>query len=593
MSEASASIVEAVLDEALVDLLSRDEGVLFPRDVALLSLRCEACERTFDAAFRFEHSPYVGQLGTPLYRDLGEALRACESLLERRDPSIEESDWERARRCSCEGPAHLVRAERVRFVRSVAGTGSTIVLEARRGGPAACFRVPHRGLPEPLDPGDLARTLGRPLTLFECWRALETAEGEVVAEPGVTLVAALDEESLRQRIEASHEGAPVVVVVLDASTCASGAWPPLPIAAHVAAGGAAAIVIERRVMLARLRAVGAVCSVRVEQSRPEVFELKQGALVGLVYPHRVARAMASYGLTLADACAHAMDETVTGFQRIDAFLQRVISARPGSSVAIEGGLGAIVRADGSRGPPFALESLPVHLEPGSPELDREIRYLCDPVPPWSDPTRVCSCGAPASLQRRLLPFGTLRSLAGIPEREPWVLETWTGADGIRAADVVVVACDLHRRIYPRRLLQAMGLDESALRARLARDRELASFALSLEVVDDGAGARAVVARGPLIASILLEPTWLAGLHRYAGEPLGGAEAEAWAFAPDGLCLLDARFREEERGELAARTAAASGLPRGAPRPFAVRVRADLRTSPCGRFAPLPPALDVV
>jgi hypothetical protein len=582
---------DEALDEALLSIVCKHDERSLPVDVATLTLRCEACEQVREVGFRFEHSPYIGQAGKPLYRNLDEAFASCASLLEDREPSIDEQDWSASRRCPCRAPAHLTRATRVRLVRSMAGTGSSLVLEARSGsvGGRHALRVPSRGVPEAVEPTTdmLARAFGRPLTLFDAWTEVDPERSsQHEAEHGVRLFSALDPEALRADIVAFIGAAPFVVVRLDASTVKGPAWPAslATLGAHLASDGAASLVIDRRIMHARLRALAAHHGATVEHTRPERFDVSFGGLVTLVYPHQVARVMAAFGLTLADACAHALDDALSGLQRIATFLGNVGRARPEAQLRVDGGVGAIQRADGSFGPPFLLESLPVHLDPASPEMDREIRYLCDALPPWSDPTRVCTCGAAAWLERRLMPFRAVERMMAAPEREPWLLETWARDGRPRAVEVVVASCSTHRRIYPRRVLEAAGVaDAASLEERLARDRGLASFSVQLEQVEDQAGARSIVARGPLAASILLEPAWLAGLHEHAGRPITSPHAEAWAFAPDAVCLLDAGFRQAERDRLAALTLVASGLPPDAPPPFAIRLRADLAQAGAAHF----------
>lgn len=581
----SEDLTSPTLDDALLSILVRHEERPFSADRATLELRCDACGRTFEAGFRFEHSPYAGQVGSPVYRTLDEALDACAALLDTREPSIDPEDWRSARQCECRAPFHLVRAVRARLVRAMHGAGAALVIEADRAGRSA-KHVPHRGLPRPIEPTrDAIRSvLGRPLTLFDAWASVAPpGPAEHVAEDGVGLWVAPDEAALTDAIEPLSRARPLVVVRIDVPTVSSSRWPSSPLADHVSAGGAAALVVQRGVLHARLASLAAPWGGRIERSRPERFELRFGELVGLVYPHRVARAMALHGLTLADSVALAIDETLAGLERIDRFLANMRDARPGIAIAVDGGIGAVTRSDGSTGPPFALESLPVHLEPGSPELEREIRYLCDALPAWSDPTRVCTCGAPAWVQRRLLPFRAVASAIARPEHAPWILETWERDGEARAVDVVVVECDLHRRILPRRQLEAAGLAGDALPRRLARDRELARFALELEVVEDATGARAIVAHGPLSASALLEPSWLAGLNDHAGSPLRDRAAEAWAFAPDGVSLLEPAFAERDR--LALVTRVRSGLPAEAPAPFSIRRPVELPGRPEGRFGP--------
>lgn len=579
------------LDDALLAILVRQEERLFPPDRATLELSCGACGRRFEAGFCFEHSPYAGAVGAALYLTFEEACGACAALLDAREGSIDPDDWQRARRCACEGPAHLVRAVGARLVRRVLGAGATAVLDARRDVPEVrLWRVPHGGLPEGLEPTatGFVAAFGRPLSLFDaCAGAMLPGPSRTDLEPGVDLWLATDNGALTDALEPMTRERPRVIVGLDPETVRSTGWPLATLSEHVLGGGGAALVIDRAALHDQLAAAAAPHGGRIQGARPERVELRFGELVGLVYPHRVARTMASYGLTLADAVGLALDETLTGLERIERFLGHVREARPRVEITVEGGLAAVTREDDTRGPPFALESLPVHLERGSRELEREVRYLCDPLPPWSDATRVCTCGAPAWVSHRLLPHRTVAAAAGTPEHAPWVLETWEREGEPRAVDVVVVECDQHRRLLPRRELQRAGLDGAELARRLAQDRERARFAVDVEVVEDAEGARALVARGPLAASVLLEAAWVAGLRTHAGSLLHAVELEAWAFAPDGVCVLDARFRAEERDRLALVTRVRSGLPAEAPPPFSIR-RLVSSAPAEGYFASPPP-----
>jgi hypothetical protein len=181
---------EALFEEALVSWVASWDRCA-PRDLACLVRRCGACDARFVAGFSFDHSPYRGQAGTPVYRTLEEMLAAAESLTRRREPSIPEGEWERATRCACGAPGHVVETTGARLARAVVGEAAALVAGWDRDLGASLWRVPRGGLPRRLEPDVAAarEAFGRAATWFDAWPT-EPAEGlrPVAIEPGVTLL---------------------------------------------------------------------------------------------------------------------------------------------------------------------------------------------------------------------------------------------------------------------------------------------------------------------------------------------------------------------------------------------------------------------
>jgi hypothetical protein len=233
-----------------------------------------------------------------------------------------------------------------------------------------------------------------------------------------------------------------------------------------------------------------------------------------------------------------------------------------------------------------LAGLSSKLDGGPDELAREVAYLCDLVPPWSDPTRVCPCGAPSSIEHRIVPYGAVTHSIADGDGQPWILRTWERDGAPRAAEVVVASCERHIRMLSERVLREHGIaDVHALRARLDLDLDRAHFAVEVQTVQDEQAHSALIVRGRLAASLVLEPRWLAGVNAFAGSPFELGRVEVWAFGPDGMCIVDPRFRAQERDGLVASVAAAGGLHPSAPTPFSLRMEIVLTGEAAGRFSP--------
>ncbi len=568
------------LEDALTLSLARMEREILPRDRVFLTQKCGACGASWVAGFQFEHSPYTGQVGAPLYRGLREAIKAAEALLERREPSIESEAWAEARRCECSGPVHLTHSSRVTLVRHLVGAGQSLAVTCYRGERShELHRIPGRGPILPVADGDeICGVFGRPLSLFDRWEELELPSGRLEAEGGVWLWAGPSAAALSDRIA---ELSALIVVGIASDTVASGAWPASEaLLAHIEGGGAAALTVERHSMMSALRRQAIAAGGEAEEAGVGRVTLRLATIPWTLMPHRIAREMARYGQPLSEACAAAVEGGLEGIRRALAFMDAVTHARPSVRFAIDRDRATPVLGDGSRGRAFSLERLPV--SPDDPSFAREVAFLCDPLPEWADPTRTCPCGAPASVQIRIVPADAVE-LGASPQR-PWTLRRWTAADGSESAlEVVALVCDRHVRIEPRVTLEAAALTDEGLGARLREDENRALFAVHAEVVEDDRGARAILARGHLAASLTTNQRWLAGLNRALGDPLPRARAETWAFGPAGMCLLEASFDEARRDLLLRYARAAGGVKPGAPPYFALRGEVDLTGTPAGRF----------
>jgi hypothetical protein len=540
---------------ALAELLARVRTEVRPIERALLELRCDACEAGWCGLFRFE---------APRHRGLVEARALARALTAPRPAALDADAVEALRRCHCGAPPHVTQTTRATLLRPLPGAGATVGVDDA----GALELWPDRGLARPVSDADFAAAAGRPFSLFDAWAALPLPVGALEPEPGLLLLAETDPRALTDRVS---EAGPVVAVAMQASTLASGGWPPAhPLRAHLEGGGLAALVVRREALQELLEHLGRPAGSSIVEDGPRRLVVEAEGIRQAVELEGIGRVMAQRALTLGEACAHALADaldTIADALRRMADLRR---ARPEVRFVVEGDRAMAIAQDGLRGPPFQPGQLPRPIE------ERDVAFLCDPLPRWADPTRVCRCGAAATLQTRIL---ARRDIAP-GDDAPWELRTWVGDDGEETAvEALAAACDRHVRVPSRRQLDPW-LTASEVEGRLEADRARAAFRVSCQWVRDEHGAVAVLVHGGLAASLFGHDGWIRGLLEELEATLD--EVEAWALGPDGLCLLDPAFAEAERPMLRAATAQATGRSPNAVAPFALRRRIG-PAAPRGRF----------
>ncbi len=240
--------------------------------------------------------------------------------------------------------------------------------------------------------------------------------------------------------------------------------------------------------------------------------------------------------------------------------------------------------DGRPGRSVDAVELARRLGPDDPQLARELAFLADALPSWADPARTCPCGAPASVQRRLVAASFVDRFAEENDDAlPVVLNCGPDEDHPEVAEVVAVGCDRHLRFLAASELERMGLELSQLRSRLELDRGQATFRARVGTVE-AMGMRALWVRGPYAASIIMEDGWAASLAAAADAPIAAGEAHlGLALGPDVAVMVEVGVTDDARSAVIASAARQAGLssPRGGG--FVVSVEVDLRADPVGKL----------
>ncbi len=560
----------------------------FPRDRLWVRAGCGACGRAIDRVFCYGNSPWTGGDGGPLYRELGDLPAILDDALRGRPAHVDREQWRLALDCGCGAPAHHRRAHGAALLHAVLGSGAGLVvsnvepeggatfLRAADGGASL---VPFDGTPE-----GFRAAFGVPFSPLDAWeelaRDLPARAGTVfgaTAEPGVSWLGAVSEAELSAGIAAHLGRAPRIVVRLDPSTVDGPGWPSRlrVVARSIEEGAAVAMVVERDVLLAQARAwararLGA--DLREDAGRC-VLRSERGDWP--ISPERVALSMVRYGRTLAEACAAELSEARDSLDDRIATLATLTELVPGSSFEVEGTSARARLADGRDGQTLELTEIP----PGTGALSRDVlareaAFFFDVAPPWADRTRVCSCGAAARLERRLVAW----PWRGDDGRRPWVVGLWGDEREPRAAEVVAIVCDRHATLPAEVELRSSGLGEGELARRLDADLASSGLGVRASVWVGPEDRRVLVARGPLAAGVMLSAGRVRALDDALGGVVGAGPALCFAVGADVLAVTAPCA---DADALVARALEDTGVV--GPAPFWVRCELDLDVPPLGSF----------
>jgi len=442
-----------------------------------------------------------------------------------------------------------------------------------------------------------------PLSGRATWRPLldAAARGEPVlaeVEPGLWAFAGPREDSLEARVKAQ------------AAACGDGlllplkllAWQPVvadreawttwaaPHADAIRRGDLrAGAVVDVDVLRHLVRVAAARAGATVTGDDARAVTLARAELSRTLDLERLALSLTLRGDGLAWGAARAVTAALDLLTDAESVAAALRAMRPAVRFTVDGWSLVPERPDGSVGPPVALPRVAGEYQRDRDALERAVRFACDVLPPWSDPSRVCPCGAPACVVARLLPAHGPVALEG-SDSAPVVLARWPKA-APTAALVVGVGCELHTWFPPAGALAAQGLGAAELAARAQAESALASFAFDARVVDDDGGARALLVRGHQVASAMTDDHFVAALHRACGAPLRGVEAGAVALATGALVLHETALPTAALDRICTRFAAEADAAPGGADTFLVARDVRLDALPRGRMNRLPPGAD--
>lgn len=497
----------------------------------------------------------------------------------------------------------------VRFIKSMPGSGAELVVEAMSPDAGAVpyatgASVSFRMLRAPLDgvETEVARSLddasvtqhfGRPLTLAETWRDVlaRAAEGEdvvVEAEPGYWLWAgAKDSAGLAEKIAAveakealelppevavGRKGIPLALLPQIAPMPQGPAFPfwAYEHAEKIAKGELRAGVVLDRSVVRRL------VTTQLERASLTWQEQQNGAVLMAVagefrWPVElaiVALGAAHLGWYLGETTAAAAGEAMARIAEIKRYVDAARAERPDITFQVNGLQMNPRRADASMGRPINLMELPFRTPPGSPDFKRELKFVCDDIPKGANPTKMCPCGARAWVAARIFPDRVVEEFKrATADKTPLVIEQWKNA-----VLLATISCDRHVRIPMAEELEGAGLKGASLDKRMAEDLPNSLFAVDVSLHEDKNKKRALLAYGPLVASVVINDHLVSALHEACrmpdnNLPLRGSEAAAIVTSPNILCLHEEGFDDDQLEQVLDIGAAMDGVPAGVEPPF--------------------------
>jgi hypothetical protein len=642
MSKADPILVRRALDSARAQRSQIVRGAPLPIDTAHLVGACVQCGRIAATVLGFPDSPYAGQVGQPRFRTARELKRFLEELTQKPPQMPMQTDRDNGRTCVCGAPADPREVQGLRFIHAMPGSGAEIIVEGVRGGGSLLvsasgdalgggageftwkiLRAPSDGaetdVADTFDDDAIKKAFGRGLTLATLWlELLEAAkngkESLEKVEPGYWIYAGPKTDGgLSARIEAltkEHSD------VLARDLIKLGEKDPLPQGPHwgfwaheyfeqiksgeIRAGVVIDLATVRKALADRLTALN--IGVR-EQNDGKILQAFfvptpdwKGDVAG--WPIEVlivALGAGHLGWTMAETIGAAVGEAGGRAGVLADFFAVAKQVRPEVHWTFEGMRAIPVRKDGSKGRPVDLLNTPFRFDPRNqqamPMLEREIRFATDELSKGQDPTRHCPCGAKAFVAARLFPWSVVEGFnKATGGKNPFIIDTYTGANNQpRAALLAVVSDDMHVQILGEDEFKSHGVNAETVHKRLAQDLSNSLFAVDVSMHEDKDKKRALLAYGPLVASVAINDHLIAALHDACGKPLRGETVCAQATTPNSVVLYENGFDEDQLDKVLEMAQGIDGIPPEMAPPFSLEWEEVMLTAtPIGKFMNLTP-----
>ncbi|MDP3277995.1 MAG: hypothetical protein Q8Q09_22610 [Deltaproteobacteria bacterium] len=650
MSKADPTQVRRALDAARVQRSQITRGAPLPIDTAHLVGSCVSCGRIAATVLGFPDPPYAGNAGQPRYRNAREMRRFLEELVERPPQMPMQTDRDEGRTCACGAPSDPREVQGLRFLHAMPGTGSELVVEAVRGTGSLLLsasgspmggdegftwkilKAPIDGIESEIsnsfDDAPIEKAFGRGLTLAFSWgRILAAAkEGKETleqVEPGYWIYAGPSANTaLDAQVEALKSEHPELIahnLVKLSELAPMPAGPAWPQWAHehadalgkeeIRAGVALDLQVVRQSLTAQLGRLNIGIREQQDGKILQAFFLPtndwQGDVAG--WPVEiliVALGAGHLGWTMAETVGAAVGEAGARADALARFFAGAKRVRPKVQWKFEGMRAIPVREDGKTGRPVDLLNTPFRFnpdvaDPKNPQavqaqqmFEREIRFSTDDLTKSGDPTRNCPCGAKSYVAARLFPWNVVEGFTkATGGKGPMVIETYFGAnDQPRAALLAVVSDDMHVQILGEDEFKAHGVNETTIGKRLATDLASSLFAVDVSMHEDANKNRALLAYGPLMASVAINDHLVAALHEACGKPLRGDTVSAQATTPNVLVLYETGFDDDQLDKVLEMGQMADGIPPEMATPFALEWDdVTLSAASVGKFVNLSPA----
>ncbi|MBL8678326.1 MAG: hypothetical protein JNK05_04130 [Myxococcales bacterium] len=642
MSKADPSLVRRALDAARQQRSQIVRGAPLPIDTAHMVGSCVSCGRIAATVLGFPDSPYAGQPGQPRFRTARELERFLKELTVKPPQMPMQTDRDNGRTCVCGAPADPREVQGLRFIHAMPGSGAEIIVEGVRGGGSLLvsssgdplggsggeftwkvLRAPSDGaesdVSDTFDDNAIKKSFGRGLTLASLWLELLAAakDGKETlekVEPGYWIYAGPKADAgLQAKLDAlTNDNAEMLARDL----VKLGEKDPLPAGPHwgfwafehaeaiqkgdLRAGVVIDQSIVRKSLVDRLTALNV--GVR-EQDGGKILQAFfmptpdwKGDVAGWPIEVLIVSLGAGHlGWTMAETVGAAVGEAGGRAGALADFFMVAKQVRPEIEWKFEGMRAVPVRKNGTQGRPVDLLNAPFRFDPRNqqalPLLEREIKFSTDELPKGQDPTKHCPCGAKAFVAARLFPWNVVDGFnKATGGKNPFIIETYTGADNKpRAALLAVVSDDMHVQILGEEEFKSHNVNNDTIGKRLAQDLNNSLFAVDVSMHEDKDKKRALLAYGPLVASVAINDHLIAALHEACGKPLRGEAVSAQATTPNSIVLYEAGFDEDQLDKVLEMAQQADGIPPDMATPFSLEWDdVTLSAQPVGRFTNLTP-----
>jgi hypothetical protein len=645
-----ASNVRKELEKAREQRTQITRGAPLPIDTAHVVGACPKCGHLGATILGFPDPPYAGPQGKPRYRNAKELLAFVEEIFRNPPPLPGQGDpadppknpqqapnWKGYCVCGAdvmppqpdpntgemlESPDATPRLVcGVRFLKAMPGSGAEMVVEALAAGDGGVgwekgvsigwklLRAPVDGneteVANALEDDAIEKNFGRPLTLAHAWSRVlaKAATGEELIEKvdagywiwaGPKENKVLDDEIKKLIGEDAEKGSFPLMAIPQLAPMPQGPffaqWAYEHGEAIQKGDLRAGVIIDRA-------AVRKLVETQLGRANLQWREVENGALIlaqagELTWPMEtaiVSLGAAHLGWYFSETAAAAVGECMARLTELQRWVASVRQERPEMTFTVNGMQIAGKRADGTMGRPINLQDLPFRAPPGSPDFRRELRFACDDLPKNADPTRRCPCGERAWLAARIFPSKVVEDFkTATGGKSPKIIEHWDSA-----ALVATISCDRHVRVPAGEEIEGAGLKDAAFDKRLKEDLQYNVFAVDVSLHEDKAKRRALLAYGPLVASVVINDHFIAKLHQMCvlpdkTLPLRGKEVSAVVTTPNVLCLHEAGFDDDMLEQVLDMGAAMDGIPADVPMPFDLSWDVTLTADPKGNFVNLRP-----
>ncbi len=641
--------VRRALEQARGQRTQITRGAPLPIDTAHVVGACPTCGTLGVTILGFPDPPYAGPQGQPRYRNAKELGRFLEEIVRNppalpspEDPSVpsknpqQPAQWQGVCKCGTKvipptpdpktgkmvGDPEAIprRVCGLRFIKAMPGSGAELVVEALSGdggtlwttGVPIAFKIYRHPLDgveisvsATLDDDSITTAFGRPLTLAETWReilAKAMADEEVLVdvEPGYWLWAGPAKDvSLNAKIKAIIDDNPAcgsfdITTLGGAAPVPQGpSWPQWGYEAAPKLRDKtlrAGVILDRSVVAKLIEAqVERMSLAWREENQGQLVVVQSGEIRWPVEVAIVSLGAAHLGWTFGETTSAAVGEAMGRVNDIKRFVDAARKDRPDITFQIDGLRASTRRADGSYGRPLNLMDVPFRAPPGSPDFKRELRFVCDDLPKGANPTRLCPCGEKAWLSAKIFPTAVVEEFKKATNgKSPRVIEEWKGA-----VLIATISCDRHVRIPMHDEIEGAGLAGDAFNKRMAEDLPNSIFAVDVSLHEDKSGKRALLAYGPLVASVVINDHLVGGLHQACrlqdgALPLRSDEVSALVVTPNVLCLSEPGFDDDRLDQVLEIGAAMDNIPVGVDPPFDLSWDVSLKAAPVGRFQNLRP-----